>query len=120
MSEQYVSLAEVNELLDKENLRRGEMGIELNAIQKSAMDHAQKNARLSKEDADALMKDLRELKFQTKDGEFVIPEYYVCKIADLLPKYKNDVRAIFYKERGINLEEGGIDEKIIETVSKYI
>ena len=87
MSEQYVSLAEVNELLDKENLRRGEMGIELNAIQKSAMDHAQKNARLSKENADALMNDLRELKFQTKDGEFVIPEYYVCKIADLLPKY---------------------------------
>ena len=116
MSEQYVSLAEVNELLDKENIRRGEMGIELNAIQTSAMEHAQKNARLSKEDADALMNELREL----KDGDFVIPEYYVCKIADLLPKYKNDVRAIFYKERGINLDEGGIDEKIIETVSKYI
>ena len=120
MSEQYVSLAEVNELLDKENIKRGEMGIELNAIQKSAMEHAQKNARLSKEDADALMNDLRELKFQTKDGEYVLPEYFVCKIADLLPKYKNDVRAIFYKERGVNIEENGIDEKIIETVSKYI
>ena len=120
MSEQYVSLAEVNQLLEEANNARGEREIELNGVQKSAMEHAQKNARLSKEDADALMKDLRELKFQTKDGEFVIPEYYVCKIADLLPKYKNDVRAIFYKERGINLEEGGIDEKIIETVSKYI
>ena len=113
-------MAELNELLEKENERRGETGAELNAIQKSAMEHAQKNARLSKEDADALMNDLRELKFQTKDGEYVLPEYFVCKIADLLPKYKNDVRAIFYKERGINLEEGGIDEKIIETVSKYI
>ena len=120
MSEQYVSLAEVNELLDKENIRRGEMGIELNAIQKSAMEHAQKNARLSKEDADALMNDLRELKFQTKDGEYVLPEYFICKIADLLPKYKNDVRAIFYKERGVNVEEDGLGAAIIEIVSKYI
>ena len=120
MSEQYVSLAEVNELLDKENQRRGDMGIELNAIQKSAMDHAQKNARLSKEDTDALMNELRELRFQTKDGEYAIPEIFICKIVDLLPKYKNDVRAIFYKERGVNVEENKIDEKIIEVVAKYI
>ena len=116
MSEQYISLAEVNKLLEEENLRRGEMGIEYNAIQKSAMEHAQKVTVLSKESADALMAELRELKF----GDYVIPDYLICKIADILPKYKNDVRAIFYKERGINLEEGGIDEKIIETVSKYI
>ena len=116
MSEQYVSLAELNELLQKENEKRGEMGLELNSIQKSAMEHAQKNARLSKEDADALMNELREL----KDGDFVIPEYYVCKIADILPKYKNDVRAIFYKVRGVNVEESKIDDEIIEIVSKYI
>ena len=120
MSEQYVSLAEVNELLEQENLRRGEMGLELNAIQKSAMEHAQKNAALSKEQADALMEEIRGLKFQTKDGEYVIPEYIVCKIADLLPKYKNDVRAIFHKERGINLEENNVDDQIIDIVSKYI
>ena len=120
MSEQYVSLAELNELLQKENERRSEMGIELNAIQKSAMEHAQKAAVLSKEQADALMAELRELRFQTREGEYAIPEYLVCKIADILPKYKNDVRTIFYKERGINVEENNIGDQIIETVSKYI
>ena len=120
MSEQYVSLAEVNELLEQENLRRGEMGIELNSIQKSAMDHAQKNAHLAKEDAEALIAEIKGLKFQTKDGEYTIPEPLVYKIADILPKYKNDVRAIFYKERGVNVEEYGIDDAVIDVVSKYI
>ena len=120
MSEQYVSLAEVNELLEQENLKRGEMGIEFNSIQKSAMEHAQKNASISKADADALMEELRGLKIQTKEGEYEIPDYIVCKIADILPKYKSDVRAIFYKERGINVEENNLDEQIIEIVSKYI
>ena len=120
MSEQYVSLAEVNELLEQENLRRGEMGIEFNSIQKSAMEHAQKNVTLSKDDADKLMEEIRGLKIQTRDGEYVIPDHLVCKIADILPKYKSDVRAIFYKERGINVEENNFDEQIIEIVSKYI
>ena len=120
MSEQYVSLAEVNELLDEENKKRGEMEIEFNSIQKSAMEHAQKNAALSKQDADALMEEIRGLKVQTKDGEYEIPEYIVCKIADILPKYKGDVRAIFYKERGINVEENNLDGQIIDIVSKYI
>ena len=120
MSEQYVSLAEVNHLLEEANNARGEREIELNGVQKSAMEHAQKVAHLSKEDADALMAEIRGLKIQTKDGEYVIPEYIVCKIADILPKYKNDVRAVFYKERGINVEESKLDDQIIEIVSKYI
>ena len=32
----------------------------------------------------------------------------------------NDVRAIFYKERGVNVEEDGLGAAIIEIVSKYI
>ena len=120
MSEQYVSLAEVNELLEQANLERGQNEIEFNSIQKSAMEHAQKNAALSKQDADALMEEIRGLKVQTKDGEYEIPDYIVCKIADILPKYKGDVRAIFYKERGINVEENNLDGQIIEIVSKYI
>ena len=39
---------------------------------------------------------------------------------NLLPKYKNDVRAIFHKERGINIEENNVDDQIIDIVSKYI
>ena len=117
MSEQYVSLAELKDLLEEENQRRSEMGIELNAIQKSAMEHAQKAAVLSKEQTDALIEELRGVKI---DGENPIPEDLIYKIADILPKYKGDVRAIFYKERGINVEENNLDGQIIEIVSKYI
>ena len=117
MTEQYVSLAELKDLLEEENQRRSEMGIELNAIQKSAMEHAQKAAVLSKEQTDALIEELRGVKI---DGENPIPEDLIYKIADILPKYKNDVRAIFYKVRGVNVEESKIDDEIIEIVSKYI
>ena len=120
MSEQYVSLAELNELLQKENERRSEMGIELNAIQKSAMEHAQKAAVLSKEQTDALIEELRGVTIKSSDGDYPIPEDLIYKIADILPKYKNDVRAIFYKVRGVNVEESKIDDEIIEIVSKYI
>ena len=120
MSEQYVSLAELNQLLEKENERRGETGAELNAIQKSAMEHAQKAGVLSKEDTDALIEELKGVKIKSSDGEYPIPDELIYKIADILPKYKNDVRAIFYKVRGVNVEENKLDEEIIEIVSKYI
>ena len=120
MSEQYVSLAEVRELLEEENEKRSALEIEFNATQKSALDHAQKNAKLSKEQADALMEEIRALRFDVKGDQYAIPENLVCKIADILPQYKNDVRAVFYKERGINVEESGLDDAVIEIVSKYI
>jgi DNA-directed RNA polymerase subunit F len=119
MSERYVTLAEVNELLEQENLRRQDTENEFNGIQKSAMEHAQKYAVLSKEKADELMAEIRELN-EKRGGDYVIPEYLICKIADILPKYMNDVRAIFYKERGVNVEEDGLGAAIIEIVSKYI
>ncbi len=119
MSEQYVSLAEVNELLQEEKERRNDTEVDFNAIQNSAMEHAQKNAVLSKEKADELMAEIRELN-EKRGGDYVIPEYLICKIADILPKYMNDVRAIFYKERGVNVEEDGLGAAIIEIVSKYI
>ncbi len=110
-------MAELNELLQKENEKRAEMGLELNAIQKSAMEHAQKVSVLSKEQTDALIEELRGIKI---DGENPIPDDLVYKIADILPKYKNDVRAIFYRVRGVNLEESKIDDEIIDIVAKYI
>lgn len=113
-------MSEVKELLGRENEKRSEAGNELNAIQKSTMEHAQINSVLSKEQTEALIMEIRELKFDTREGLYVIPEALVYKIADILPRYKNDVRAIFYKERGINVEENDVDDKIIEIVSKYI
>lgn len=106
MSEQYVSLAEVRDLLNAENEKRGE----LNTIQKAAMTHAQTVAKLSVEQANALIEELNALEFTTEVTSY--------KIADLLPKYPNDVRAVFSKER-INLEESDV-EKVISIVAKYL
>lgn len=109
MSEQYVTLAEVKELLEKEN--ENEKRQELNPVQKSAMLHAQTVARnMSKEQADELVAKLSELPFMTETTSY--------KIADLLPKYPEDVRAIFSKER-ITLEADDID-KVIDIVAEYL
>lgn len=120
MPEQYVPLSEVNELLSLENERRLAMGVELNAIQKSAMEHAKRSSRLSKEQMVSFINEIKELKVEIKNVEYRIPEHLVSKIADMLPQYKNDVRAIFHKERNINVEETHLADKIIEVVSKYI
>lgn len=106
MSEQYVSLAEVRDLLTAENEKRGE----LSTIQKSAMNHAQTIAKLSLEQTNALIAEADALDFTTESTS--------CKIADLLPRYPEDVRAIFAKER-ITLEADNIN-KIIEIVDKYL
>lgn len=106
MSEQYVSMAEVKELLNEANEKRS---TELSTIQKAAMQHAQAMI-LTKEQADELIKELSELEFTTDAISY--------KIADILPKYPEDVRAIFSKER-IALEADDIN-KVIDIVAKYI
>lgn len=120
MPEQYLSLPEVSELFSQESERRLAIGVEFNAMQRSAMEHAQKNSHLSKEQTISLTSEIRELKVEIKNGEYRIPEHLISKIADILPQYKNDVRAIFYKERSINVEETHLADKVIEVVSKYI
>ena len=40
------------------------------------------------------------------------------KIADLRPKYSNDVRAIFSKERGVTLD-GDMIQSVLDIVSSY-
>jgi DNA-directed RNA polymerase subunit F len=106
MAEQYVSLAEVRDLLTQENEKRGE----LNSIQGSAMQHAQTTCKISVDQAKALVAELEQ------NFDF-ITDPIAFKIADLLPKYSGDVHAIFWKER-ITLEPDVIN-KIIETVAKY-
>ncbi|MDR3205959.1 MAG: RNA polymerase Rpb4 family protein [Candidatus Methanoplasma sp.] len=105
MTEQYVTLAEVKDLLTAENLER-----ELLPTQKAAMEHAEKTAALSTEDAKALMAEVMEIEGVT--------DYVAVKIADLIPQFPEDVRAIFSKER-ITLDAPFIT-KIIEVVSKYL
>lgn len=105
MSERYVSLAEVKEILTAESEKR-----EINGQQRHAFDHAQAIASLSVEDTNRLMDEINALDFTT--------DFTSYKIADLLPKYPEDVRAVFAKER-INLEAENV-QQIIDIVGKYL
>ncbi len=110
MSEQYVTLAEVRDLLVEEQAKRAELDKELSTIQKAAMTHAQTIAKITKEQAKEIVERVSELDFVTETTSY--------KIADILPRYPEDVRAIFSKER-INLEPDDI-QKILDIVAEYL
>ena len=105
MSERYVTLAEVKRLLLEESDKR-----ELLTSQKAALDHAQAVSYLSVEDTQSIIEEVSKLDKVT--------DHIAIKIADILPKYPNDVRAIFYKER-VELTADDIQE-ILDIVAKYI
>ena len=116
MTERYVTLAEVRDLLEEvAESRKGTAGMlededVLLASQKAALDHAQKVATISLEDANKLIEEVSKLEEVT--------DAIAVKIADLLPQYPEEVRAIFSKER-ITLSNDEINQ-IIEIVGKYI
>ena len=95
MSEQYVTLAEVRDLLAAEGEKR-----ELLTSQKAALDHAQTVCTISLESAKALIEEVSQLE--------EVSDAVAVKIADLLPS----------KER-IVLDNAKIDE-IIDIVAKYL
>ncbi len=101
----YVSLAEVKNLLEKEEKKR-----ELTYEQKLALEHAKHFAKLgltkSKKMADELV---------TIDR---ITEPFAYKIVDILPMHPDEVRAIFAKER-FTLEDDEI-KKILKIVEKNL
>jgi DNA-directed RNA polymerase subunit F len=101
----YITLAEVKQLLSKEEKQR-----ELSPEQKLALDHAQKFSRLDMESVRKLRKELAEIGFGSDQN--------AAKIIDLLPTTPEDVRLIFSKER-LTPEKKQI-EQIIEAVRKYM
>jgi len=105
MSNQYLTLAEVRDLLTEEHENR-----ELVASQKNAMGHAMTVCKLPAADARKLVEEIVAI-----EG---VSEYAAVKVADLLPKYPEDVRAIFSKER-IAIDPKTINQ-VIEVVSKYL
>ena len=105
MSEQYVTLAEVRDLLAEEAEKR-----ELLTSQKQALEHAQTVSSLSLESVNDLIAEVSQME--------IVTDAIAVKIADLLPRYPEDVRAIFSTER-IVLEPEQIDG-IIDIVAKYI
>jgi DNA-directed RNA polymerase subunit F len=105
MEEEYVSLAELKVILDKEKAARGE----LNPEQQYALSHASTFAKMNPEKVPAMVKELMEIP--------MMPAANASKIADLLPQTSDDVRAIFAKER-FSLSKEDAD-KVLEIVSKY-
>lgn len=99
-----MTLAEVKELLEKEQGIR-----ELTTEQTYALTHAQRFAKLSAADSRKLVGDLLKIE--------LLNEYHACKLTDIMPKYADEVRAIFAKERFI-IEDETISQ-IIDTIDKY-
>ena len=108
MSEQYVTLAEVRELLEAEAEIRGYDN--LLQSQKAALDHAQTVCSISLDQANAIIDEVKQID--------IVTDAVALKIADLLPRYPEDVRAIFSKER-VTLEPAQI-QQIIDLVEKHI
>lgn len=104
--EDFLTLAEVKELLQKEKKERGE----LSSDQGYALQHAETFARLTAKKAVKLVKELLEV-------EFIAPALAV-KLADLLPTQPEEVRAIFSKERVTPSKED--TEQILSIVAKYL
>jgi Uncharacterized protein conserved in archaea len=105
MPEKYVTLAEVKEILEAESAKR-----EVSTQQRAALEHAQAVVKLSLEDTQKLIDEVNALEFTT--------DYISHKVADILPKYPEDIRAVFAKER-ITLSAEDI-QQIIDIVVKYL
>jgi len=86
-TDKIVSLAEVKNILKKISKERKEFLYE----QKIALEHAEKIVKLTAKQTKDLITELMKLDH--------IEEIHAYKIADILPKTEEDVKAIFAKER---------------------
>ncbi len=96
MKEELQTLAEVKEALDKIKLKRAdeeELGYEL----RRAMRHAEIFAKGTAEESRRMVEDLMKLEKMTSE--------IAVKIADIRPKTKDELRAIYAKERFTLSEE---------------
>ncbi len=100
-----VLISEVKEMLSKLAKER-----ELNREQRIALEHSEKVAKLPAKKARELAEKLMEI------GR--INEKQACKIADLLPKDKEEVVAIFAKETYMPSDDE--IEQILQLVKEYI
>jgi DNA-directed RNA polymerase subunit F len=105
MTEEYLTLAEIKELLKQEQSKRI-----LTLEQNYALEHATKFAKLEAKESRKLVKELVKIE--------PVTEAIACKIADMLPQHPAEVDAIFLKERTTLEDEAGA--KILEVVKKYL
>ncbi|MCK5309731.1 MAG: RNA polymerase [Thermoplasmata archaeon] len=105
MSEEYLTLAEIKELLEKEQEVRV-----LTMEQNYALEHATKYSRLDAKDARKLVNELVEIE--------QISDAMACKLVDLMPQHPDEINAVFLKER-ITIDDNVISQ-ILDKVKKYV
>ncbi len=122
ISERVLALAEAKEILKaqrrsvqgqeegkKDKEKGGMEEEEMRYERRKASEHTTKFAKLGAKESRALINELLTLE--------KMKEEIAVRVADLMPKSKNEVRAIYAKER-FTLTEANI-EKILDCVAKY-
>ena len=110
----YVSVAEVKEMLNAESEKRGELIPSL----KAALSTANDTCPLTSEQAKELINKVAEI-ISSLDLTEYGRESAPVKIADTLPRFPAEVRAIFSKERGVVLPPEMI-QQILDAVNEYL
>ncbi len=110
LGEEYLTVSEAKALLaDIEAERAADPDREMRYELARAVEHANRFAVLSPEDANALVDDLRELE--------KVDEATAYKIADLLPRDRDELRSVYAQER-YSLSGDELDD-ILNVVSQY-
>jgi DNA-directed RNA polymerase subunit F len=116
LNESVLTLSEAKEILKPPKTRgggtkkeEGEGEVEMRYERRKASEHTSKFAKLGAKESRALISELLGL---TK-----MKEQIAVRIADLMPKSSDEVRALYAKER-FTLTEADI-EKILDCVAKY-
>lgn len=105
MSEEYLTLAEIKELLQKDQEVRV-----LTMEQNYALEHAIKFARLDAKDARKLADELAKIE--------QVSEALACKLVDLMPQHKEEINAIFLKER--TSVDDAVVSQILDKIKQYL
>ncbi|MDZ7687436.1 MAG: RNA polymerase Rpb4 family protein [Halobacteriales archaeon] len=109
LDEEYVTVAEVKEVLNEIAEERAEQDREMAYELRQSLDHANEFAVLEADEARELLDELNELE--------QVDDFVAHKVADLLPNTRDELRAIYAKER-YSLDTDEIDE-ILNVVAKY-
>ncbi|MCS7130890.1 MAG: RNA polymerase Rpb4 family protein [Archaeoglobaceae archaeon] len=105
---EYITIAEAKEIMEEIAKRRQEKA-DLLFETRRALKHLRTFSKLSSDKAKKLVEELLKLP-QVGKLELAV------KIADLMPKVADEVRAIYMKERTLSNEE---IEQILEVVNKF-
>lgn len=111
LDEEYVTISEAKEILaDIEAERATDEDREMRYELARAIEHVNRFAELDAEDSRALVEDLLELE--------KVDEATAHKIADLLPRDRDELRSIYAQER-YALDGDELDE-ILNIVAQYV